>query len=203
MKKKILTLCLCVILCSASVVFGTLAYFTDTEFANVSTITMGGVKIEWVDAVDQTKIENIEIFKKDDVIIPGETKFATLAIKNTGTVDAYLRVNVGFKAADLALFKIQLNGTPLTNPVEKTVTVDGKEEKYMFYSLIIDDVLEAGNSWKSADNALQLTLDGSVENVEDGKPPITIDVHFLAEAIQKTGFDTASDAFNAFDGKTN
>lgn len=201
MKKKILTLCLCVILCSASVVFGTLAYFTDTEFANVSTITMGGVQIEWVDAVDQTKIENIEIFKKDDVIIPGETKTATLAVKNTGTVDAYLRVNVGLKEADRALFsKIQLNGITLTNPVEKTVMVDGKEEKYMFYSLIIGDVLGARGSWVSAENALQLTLDGSVES---DKSDYQIDVHFLAEAIQKTGFDTASDAFNAFDGKTN
>lgn len=201
MKKKILTLCLCVILCSASVVFGTLAYFTDTEFANVSTITMGGVQIEWVDADTESSIEKIELFKEGDIIIPGETKTATLAVKNTGTVDAYLRVNVGLKAADMALFsKIQLNGTPLTNPVKKTVTVDGKEEKYMFYSLIIGDVLGAGNSWKSQTNALQLTLDGSVESDKSGHQ---IDIHFLAEAIQKTGFDNATAAFNAFDGKTN
>lgn len=201
MKKKILTLCLCVILCSASVVFGTLAYFTDTEFANVSTITMGGVQIEWVDADTESSIEKIELFKEGDIIIPGETKTATLAVKNTGTVDAYLRVNVGLKEADRALFsKIQLNGITLTNPVEKTVKVGDKDVTYMFYSLIIGDVLVAGNSWESQANALQLTLDGSVES---DKSDYQIDVHFLAEAIQKTGFDNATAAFNAFDGKTN
>lgn len=202
MKKKILTLCLCVILCSASVVFGTLAYFTDTEFANVSTITMGGVQIEWVDPANaDNTIESIKIFEEGDIIIPGETKTATLAVKNTGTVDAYLRVNVGLKAADKALFsKIQLNGTTLTNPVEKTVKVGDEDVTYMFYSLIIGDVLVAGNSWESQANALQLTLDGSVES---DKSDYQIDVHFLAEAIQKTGFDNATAAFNAFDGKTN
>ena len=200
MKKKILTLCLCVILCSASVVFGTLAYFTDTEFANVSTITMGGVQIEWVDADTESSIEKIELFKEGDIIIPGETKTATLAIKNTGTVDAYLRVNVGLKEADRALFsKIQLNGITLTNPVEKKVKVGDEDVTYMFYSLIIGE-LKADTTWKSAENALQLTLDGSVESDKSG---YQIDVHFLAEAIQKTGFDNATAAFNAFDGKTN
>lgn len=201
MKKKILTLCLCVILCSASVVFGTLAYFTDTEIANVSTITMGGVQIEWVDAVDKTTIENIEIFKADDVIIPGETKTATLAIKNTGTVDAYICVNVGFVNDDFALLdSIQLGGTTfdvseLPIPT-KMIKVD--ETEYYFYSFIVENPLSKDQVW--TDSTFAVTLSGTVKS---DKSDYQIDVHFLAEAIQVTGFDNATAAFNAFDGKTN
>lgn len=200
MKKKILTLCLCVILCSASVVFGTLAYFTDTEFANVSTITMGGVQIEWVDPANTDKtIESIKIFEEGDIIIPGETKTATLAVKNTGTVDAYLRVNVGFDTENAAQnFTVYFDGQKADSYEQKTIKVGDKTETLYFYTFLVESPLNHGESW--TDSKFKMVFSGNVKNNQFTDD---IHIHFLAEAIQKTGFDTASDAFNAFGGKTN
>lgn len=195
MKKKILTLCLCVILCSASVVFGTLAYFTDTEFANVSTITMGGVQIEWTNPDNDDAVKNLF----SGVLIPGATKEVAISVKNTGSVDAYLRVNVGFDTENAAQnFAVYFDGQKADSYEKKTIKVGDKTETLYFYTFLVESPLNHGESW--TDSKFKMVFSGNVKNNQFTDD---IHIHFLAEAIQKTGFDTASDAFNAFDGKTN
>lgn len=195
MKKKILTLCLCVILCSASVVFGTLAYFTDTEFANVSTITMGGVQIEWTNPDNDDAVKNLF----SGVLIPGATEEVEISVKNTGSVDAYLRVNVGFDTENAAKnFAVYFDGQKADSCEKKTIKVGDKTETLYFYTFLVESPLNHGESW--TDSKFKMVFSGNVKNNQFTDD---IHIHFLAEAIQKTGFDTASDAFNAFDGKTN
>lgn len=195
MKKKILTLCLCVILCSASVVFGTLAYFTDTEFANVSTITMGGVKIEWTNPDNDDAVKNLF----SGVLIPGATEEIDISVKNTGSVDAYLRVNVGFDTENAALnFAVYFDGQKADSYEKKTIKVGDKTETLYFYTFLVESPLNHGESW--TDSKFKMVFSGNVKNNQFTDD---IHIHFLAEAIQKTGFDNATAAFNAFDGKTN
>jgi predicted ribosomally synthesized peptide with SipW-like signal peptide len=195
MKKKILTLCLCVILCSASVVFGTLAYFTDTEFANVSTITMGGVQIEWTNPDNDDAVKNLF----SGVLIPGATEEIDISVKNTGSVDAYLRVNVGFDTENAAQnFAVYFDGQKADSYKQKTIKVGDKTETLYFYTFLVESPLNHGESW--TDSQFKMVFSGNVKNNQFTDD---IHIHFLAEAIQKTGFDNATAAFNAFDGKTN
>lgn len=195
MKKKILTLCLCVILCSASVVFGTLAYFTDTEFANVSTITMGGVQIEWTNPDNDDAVKNLF----SGVLIPGATEEIDISVKNTGSVDAYLRVNVGFDTENAARnFAVYFDGQEADSYEKKTIKVGDKTETLYFYTFLVESPLNHGESW--TDSKFKMVFSGNVKNNQFTDD---IHIHFLAEAIQKTGFDNATAAFNAFDGKTN
>jgi predicted ribosomally synthesized peptide with SipW-like signal peptide len=195
MKKKILTLCLCVILCSASVVFGTLAYFTDTEFANVSTITMGGVQIEWTNPDNDDAVKNLF----SGVLIPGATEEIDISVKNTGSVDAYLRVNVGFDTENAAQnFAVYFDGQKADSYEKKTIKVGDKTETLYFYTFLVESPLNHGESW--TDSKFKMVFSGNVKNNQFTDD---IHIHFLAEAIQKTGFDNATAAFNAFDGKTN
>ena len=195
MKKKILTLCLCVILCSASVVFGTLAYFTDTEFANVSTITMGGVQIEWTNPDNDDAVKNLF----SGVLIPGAAEEIDISVKNTGSVDAYLRVNVGFDTENAAQnFAVYFDGQKADSYEKKTIKVGDKTETLYFYTFLVESPLNHGESW--TDSKFKMVFSGNVKNNQFTDD---IHIHFLAEAIQKTGFDNATAAFNAFDGKTN
>ena len=89
--KKILALCLVVILAVTAVTGATLAYFTDTE-TETNTFTVGNVDIE---------LE--EEFEQDSVLIPGSKtennveKIVT--VKNVGESDAYMWIEVWIPSA--------------------------------------------------------------------------------------------------------
>ena len=88
--KKILALCLVVVLAVTAVTGATLAYFTDTDTVE-NTFTMGKVKI---DLTENEGKEN-EGIDYQDAIVPGHvfTKDPTVEIE-TGSEDAYLFLDV-------------------------------------------------------------------------------------------------------------
>ena len=86
-RKKLVALVMILALACASMIGGTLAYFTDDEAA-VNTFTMGNVKIDL-----------IENFKPDEAeLIPGKDITKAVTVKNVGHNDAYVRVHIAIPA---------------------------------------------------------------------------------------------------------
>ena len=88
MKKKIIALCLVVVLAITAVTGATLAYFTDTD-TKTNTFTTGNVKIDLVENFPESKL------------LPGENNALTkeVTVKNVGTEDAYLWIELWIPAA--------------------------------------------------------------------------------------------------------
>lgn len=83
MKKKILALCLVVVLAVTAVTSATLAYFTDTDEAT-NVFTTGNVAID---------LE--EVFDKDTAkLMPGIDIQKEITVKNTGSETAYVRIHL-------------------------------------------------------------------------------------------------------------
>lgn len=82
-KKKILSLCMVGVLSAATVVGGTLAYFTDNDTAD-NTFSIGNVQIELDEEFDE----------KNAQLIPGKDITKEVAVKNVGSNDAYVRVHI-------------------------------------------------------------------------------------------------------------
>ena len=78
MKKKILALCLVVVLAVTAVTSATLAYFTDTD-KEINTFTVGNIKID---------LE--ENFTQDSELMPGKDIQKEVYINNVGDNDAYV-----------------------------------------------------------------------------------------------------------------
>lgn len=122
MKKKILALCLVVVLAITAVTGATLAYFNDTEAAK-NEFTLGNVVIDLVEeqrAVENGKTTGLEEFTNDHVLLPivgsaqddakkeevNGYRLPTAAnwvdkiitVDNEGTQDAYVRVLLAFPA---------------------------------------------------------------------------------------------------------
>ncbi len=102
MKKKILTLSLCVALIAIAVVGTTLAYFTDTDNAT-NTFSVGGVKIDLHEDNKEGKVdEEYQKWLEDQVLMPGDNKTNTVAkvvtVENTGKSDAYVRLHIAIPA---------------------------------------------------------------------------------------------------------
>lgn len=85
-KKKLLTLVLVLALAAASLVGGTLAYFTDDASAT-NTFTMGNVEIEVIEDYDQ-----------GSNLMPGVDINKDVWVQNIGTNPAYVRVHIAFPA---------------------------------------------------------------------------------------------------------
>ena len=110
MKKKILVLCFCAILAAIALVYGTMAYFTDTAAASASVITVGKVNIDWQsitwklpggDILWERQDKTPPTFSFEDgkdvklmpaISYPAELFFEIAADSN----DAYTRVRVRF-----------------------------------------------------------------------------------------------------------
>ena len=88
MKKKILALCLVVVLAITAVTGATLAYFTDTD-AQTNTITMGDVEVDLWEVFDSEAAKDM---------VPGEDVNKDVYVENIGTNDAYVRVHVAVPA---------------------------------------------------------------------------------------------------------
>lgn len=112
MKKKIIALCLVVILALTAIGGATLAYFTDTDQAT-NTFTVGKVTIDLIEQQrkedeDGKKTTELEDFKngklfpivgsaqgdKDDLGMPVAANYVDkmITVKNTGSEDAWVRV---------------------------------------------------------------------------------------------------------------
>ena len=103
MKKKILALCLVVVLAITAVTGATLAYFTDVD-QNTNEFTVGSLKIDlWEDVkhtngLDEVIFEKTAQGKGDDTnpnikyenIMPGDTMEKVVTVENKDDYDAYI-----------------------------------------------------------------------------------------------------------------
>ena len=99
-KKKILIMCAVMIVISASFVFSTLAYFTDTSSFKYSLMASGTTKVELVD-ITYPYGSNIPVDPGAAIrILPGYEISKTVTARNTGTLPLYIRVKL---ESDIAL----------------------------------------------------------------------------------------------------
>ena len=92
MKKKILALCLCVVLAITAVTGATLAYFTDAD-AEENTFTVGKVDIDLVE--DFTQGSELNPGTKDQNNVEKEVWVEL----ESGSKDAYVRVHIAIPSA--------------------------------------------------------------------------------------------------------
>ena len=83
MKKKILALCLVVVLAITAVTGATLAYFTDTD-SETNVFTTGNVSIDLIETFDPANAK----------LMPGKDITKEIYVKNDGTETAYVRVHM-------------------------------------------------------------------------------------------------------------
>lgn len=150
-KKRILLVALCVVLVAALAIGGTVAWLTASSDAVTNTFTPGDVTVE----IKETVKNNIK---------------KSVQIKNTGNVDAYIRVAVVVNCID-ADGNVIL-GTPSTWTAASVWTKLGG---YYYYN----SVVHAGGT---TDNLLD--GDGVVLNDSDGN---LYSVDILAQGIQAAG----------------
>lgn len=104
MKKKIFVICLCIILIAITMVFGSLAYFTDSDYSDVQSVVVGNVKLELLDTG-----RDIETLHHGEVIVPGSSFEKTLTVANVGSCDAYVRLHIDIAEDTNRLFAFQLS----------------------------------------------------------------------------------------------
>lgn len=194
MKKKILALCLVVVLAVTAVTGATLAYFTDVD-EETNTFTMGDVKIhidewmikddEWVEYEDEQKLAPIAQAKA-----PFNKLVETV---NDGSEDAYIRTFItcpaelywqlgyGFNAGSTAKDGTAMNGTGTMHYLDKwtdlgKTTVDGKEV-YIF-------MCEHYDAIPAGDSILSLTKVWVYDTVTNEQVPANFEVKVYSEAIQ-------------------
>lgn len=161
MKKKIIALCLVVVLAITAVTGATLAYFTDTE-DEINVFTLGNVVIDLVEEQRNDEGTALEAFEDDKVLLPivgsaqgekvnvGGYNLPTAAnwvdkivtVDNEGTQDAYVRVLFAFPA------KMD----------------DAKSAAEMMLHWNHDGAMPAG-VWTHKDCGVQVTLDGETYNI--------------------------------------
>lgn len=149
MKKKILTISLCVALVAIAIVGASLAYFTDTDTAT-NTFTTGNVKI----AIEEDFVQNSKL-------LPGTNKINNVKkvvdVKNTGTENAFVRVHVAVPAAlvdqDINAYNDMLHVNFTTDSA-----ADGKWSWHPIY--------KEGPGWTDNGRENNNTYNTTIDNVE-------------------------------------
>lgn len=216
MKKKIVTICLVAIVAVTAIAGASLAYLTDTKTED-NVFTVGKVEIDLLEtslhrdndnATDAQLIESDEDYQdylkdKGANMVPGRWVMKAPYVYNTGKNPAYVRIVATMDKAVYDAINIMLYTTATDvgaidfSITDDIVEKDGKVTMTFTYT----EPLEPGKItyyapfWKfqimeNLDNA-DLTGIVNLNNV------ITV----RADAIQSEGFDTAAEAFTAFDAQ--
>lgn len=207
----------------------TLSYFTDTKMVE-NKFTLGQVKVELYesrlargDNTDAQIIADAATYKDwlDGVIaIPGQTYEKNTYVKNTGNVDAYVRIRYlmpatiwGNYGADHTVFNVirneaaissgEWNAPSLVGSGDVYLTNDfGQRIRYNEYQMIRKVPLAPGamttqpalSGVKIVPQLEQEQIDEYISRnllAEDG----TFKIYVFADAIQAAGFDDAKTAF--------
>ena len=214
--KKILALCLVVVLAVTAVTGATLAYFTDKD-AKTNTFTLGGVAIHIDEKVHDG--EKWEINETGDFgkLEPGVTTYMNKAIFTYNDEDdAYIRNYVAIEdpnedAADESVWNINYqNATQTwTDPDEtrygveitarlENVKINGRNFDIYVFDVIDGEVVKKGE----LNHVLSMTsfnLDEDFTN-EDAEKFGKIEVYTFSEAIQAAGL-THADAMAKLQGE--
>jgi len=217
-KRKILALALTVAMIAILAVGGTLAYFTDTEEAT-NVFTMGNVDItldeagvekngdEWTATNDRVQENEYED------VYPGAVLPKDPIVHNVGSYDAYVRakVTVDFnKLAGMQADKTLFNGKD-DDDLKTLVNINTEEWAFENYDYSLSDrtvtytytyktVLAADTD--TAALFTPVTIPAGLTNEEvAGYGLDEFEINVVAEAIQTTGFDSAVEAWAAFDAE--
>ena len=107
MKKKILALCLVVVLAITAITGATLAYFTDTDVQE-NVFTVGNVKIDLFEDFNSDKLELIPaVYVEEKEGVEGWGTYKNkiekeVYVENEGSQDAYVRVQIAIPAVHRA-----------------------------------------------------------------------------------------------------
>ena len=201
-KSKALLLTLCAVLLVAASVLGTMAYLTDNETVT-NTFTVGSVGLTLNEAhvyQDGTPIPNADRVKENSYkLMPGHeyTKDPTVHVdRNSEDSWIFVKVENGISAYEATTSteeggykniadQITANGWKTLAGVENVYYKEYEKDK-------VGNDLKVFEKFKIADNADKVAGWG---NFKDVKVTVT------AYAVQKDGFNTAADAWNATFGK--
>ncbi len=155
--KKVLSLCLVVIM-AMTAIGGTLAYFTDTTEEVTNTFTMGDVKIK----LDEAKItinkeaktitasENERVEKgqayNDLAMIPGRVFPKDPKVTNTGSLDAYIFLDMKLNKADALFWLMAVDASADTDAKFENVNIFSQEKKVLNENFKKDYTLEENSS---------------------------------------------------------
>lgn len=217
MKKKLTASVLCLALLLIMLLGSTLAWFTD-ESGTTNTMTVGNVKIQQNEtdasgaafeqhqhmypAVIKTHTDGKIATEANDLWVDAHinneiTKIVT--VSNTGSEAAYVRTlfafemkKVGDQWVDPIGTDVILNHTGI-EPTSITITVGST--KYAVYVCKYANALAKNET--SAPSLRQFYLASHVGNEFFEQVGAQYDILVLSQAVQKAGFDTAAEAFNA------
>lgn len=206
MNKKYLTLIFCVILISIFSVTATLSFFTDQE-SDVNVFTSGKVSI----TLDETEVDELgnkisdkRVLENDYHLMPGYTylKDPTVTIKN-GSNDSYVRILI--KINNISELKSIYGEDFNPNSIYtdwgiswEYVNQKANDDSSITYEYRYKEVvngLKGDNKLEPIFKAFNIpakTTIGQLENLED------LEVVIIGQAIQKSGFSNADEAWNSF-----
>lgn len=235
MSKKTWILIACLVMSLAMGLGGSLAYLTDRD-ADVNVFTMGNVDIELTEDFEQgaTLTPDVKI-EKDvkvanigtntawvwvDIAIPTELDTPTNASANV------VHFNYEKTSVEAGKWNWWTDEAKKTWNVEENVAIDDSSIKYNIYTVLYETPLAAGETTEASamfqvymDANIDIAPDGQLYHVENGvAEKITWNtkengapvIHVAAYAIQKDGFESVQDAWEAYnaqwttaDGKNN
>lgn len=206
MNKKYLTLIFCAILISIFSVTATLSFFTDQE-SDVNVFTSGKVSI----TLDETEVDELgnkisdkRVLENDYHLMPGYTylKDPTVTIKN-GSNDSYVRILI--KINNISELKSIYGEDFNPNSIYtdwgiswEYVNQKANDDSSITYEYRYKEVvngLKGDNKLEPIFKAFNIpakTTIGQLENLED------LEVVIIGQAIQKSGFSNADEAWNSF-----
>ena len=216
-KKKIIALVIAMALLLVCFAGATFAYFTDTEFEKNNVITVGNIEIDLYEHsadYDTNNPEGLDLEQNDkdyrDVylketnkyLLPGQIVNKYTYINNTGNNDAYVRFVVSVPAKMNEYLSLTWNTSDYD--VSDGVLV-GDEVVYYCVgkkALVAGTLSEPGLTNVALEPELTEAAVATFQNVfAAGTRDFNITV--AAHAIQTVGFDSADDAFVAFDTGNN
>lgn len=151
MKKKILALCLVVVLAVTAVTGATLAYFTDKD-AETNVFTTGNVEIDLQ-----------EDFVQDSKLLPGIDVEKAVRVQNTGSEDAFVRVHIAIPSMLDSGSEDQPEFAAYNNTLHFNFSGDSVVYGQWNWNAAADGASYPGNggNW----NMYQETVDGVLYNV--------------------------------------
>jgi len=227
-KEKFLLLSLCAVLLIVSSVFGTLAYLTDAE-AVTNTFTVGKVGLTLDEAEvnpDGTKASEDRVQSNHYKLLPGRTyiKDPTVTVKEE-SIESYIRMMV--EIVNVAELKAALPDSKYYADLDNDADADdfdlrlllndswnydkwhfaGYSEngtsgiyEFRYHEIVADKVDDSGQHFDNRLDPLfeEINVPGEIDNDHLANlEKVTVNV--TAHAIQAPGFDTAEEAWTAFD----
>lgn len=195
MKKKIISLCLIVILALTAVGGATLAYFTDTD-TKTNVFTTGKVDITLNDTFEQNSKLLPAVVDENSNILNAVDKVVSVT-NNAGSEDAYVRLHIAIPTSIEPLIGLWNENAEGWNwkdgtSVEYTTKIDNIE--YTVVCLTYSKKLAAEATTSEAFN--WVTLDPSATNEDAKRVNNQFNIIVVAEGCQAAGFSNAFTALN-------